>query len=175
MPDTTIFQTLEELVSSRSDILLPCLVKPSQSHLYVAQFGVKMHMAENWEQLQRYFIQANEVGLDVMIQEYIPGLDDTVYNYNAFVVDGEPLLEFTAAHVRNAPPMFGSPRVALSEHCPELIEDGRKLMRILNFTGFACNEFKRDQRDGRFKLMEVNGRHNLSTLLSIKCGIKIVI
>jgi predicted ATP-grasp superfamily ATP-dependent carboligase len=41
----------------------------------------------------------------------------------------------------------------------------------LGFSGYACTEFKRDPRDGVYKLMEVNGRHNLSTLLAVRCGI----
>jgi predicted ATP-grasp superfamily ATP-dependent carboligase len=32
-------------------------------------------------------------------------------------------------------------------------------------------EFKKDARDGIYKLMEVNPRHNRSTLLAVRCGI----
>jgi predicted ATP-grasp superfamily ATP-dependent carboligase len=41
----------------------------------------------------------------------------------------------------------------------------------MGFYGYACTEFKQDPRDGVYKLMEVNGRHNLSTLLAVRCGI----
>jgi len=41
----------------------------------------------------------------------------------------------------------------------------------MRFSRYACTEFKRDARDGRLKLMEVNGRHNLSTALAVQCGI----
>jgi len=54
---------------------------------------------------------------------------------------------------------------------PELLETGRRVISALDYTGFACTEFKRDPRNGQFKLMEVNGRHNLSTLLAVGCGI----
>jgi D-aspartate ligase len=36
---------------------------------------------------------------------------------------------------------------------------------------YSCTEFKKDPRDGIYKLMEVNGRHNLSSLLSVECGL----
>jgi predicted ATP-grasp superfamily ATP-dependent carboligase len=75
-----------------------------------------------------------------------------------------------ALKVRNAPPTFGSPRVAMSGHAPEVIESGRKILQAMNFYGFACTEFKKDSRDGVYKLMEVNGRHNLSSLLAVRCG-----
>lgn len=171
IPRTLVVQTEEELSARRDELTLPCLVKPSQGHLYYARFGVKMHLAQTWEKLVHHFGQARQAGLEVMLQEYVPGGDDTVWNYNALVVEGRPVAEFTAVHIRNAPPMLGSPRVAQSQNCPELVKEGRRLMAALNFTGFACTEFKHDRRDDRFKLMEVNARHNLSTLLAVKCGI----
>jgi predicted ATP-grasp superfamily ATP-dependent carboligase len=41
----------------------------------------------------------------------------------------------------------------------------------MGFYGYSCTEFKQDPRDGVYKLMEVNGRHNLSTLLAVNCGL----
>jgi predicted ATP-grasp superfamily ATP-dependent carboligase len=41
----------------------------------------------------------------------------------------------------------------------------------MGFSGYSCIEFKRDPRDGTFKVLDVNGRHNLSTLLAVRCGI----
>ena len=29
---------------------------------------------------------------------------------------------------------------------------------------------KRDARDGRYKLLEINARHNMSSLLAVRCG-----
>jgi predicted ATP-grasp superfamily ATP-dependent carboligase len=45
------------------------------------------------------------------------------------------------------------------------------MLRALGFEGFACSEFKRDPRDGRYKIVDVNGRHNLSGLLAVRCGV----
>jgi predicted ATP-grasp superfamily ATP-dependent carboligase len=106
-----------------------------------------------------------------MLHEYIPGDDTQGVNYNSYFWNGEPLVEFTAEKVRLAPQGFGVPRVVISKDFPEVKEPGRKILKAMNFYGYSCTEFKRDIRDGTFKLMEVNGRHNLSTLLSVKCGI----
>jgi predicted ATP-grasp superfamily ATP-dependent carboligase len=61
--------------------------------------------------------------------------------------------------------------VARSELIPEVIEPGRAILRAMNFEGFSCTEFKRDERDGVWKLMEVNGRANLSGSLAVRCGV----
>jgi D-aspartate ligase len=106
-----------------------------------------------------------------MLQELIPGGDALGVNYNSYFWDGEPITEFTAEKVRNAPPQFGSPRVVVSKHIPEVLEPGRKILKAMGFYGFSCTEFKKDARDGVYKLMEVNGRHNRSGLLAVHCGI----
>ena len=45
------------------------------------------------------------------------------------------------------------------------------MLQELGFSGYSCTEFKRDSRDGLYKVLDVNGRHNLSTLLAVHCGI----
>src|SRR5262245_20492808 len=141
----------------------PCLVKPSRGDRFVARFGTKMFRVTNAAELLESYDRAVGAGCDVVLQEFIPGADEDGVNYNSYWVDGQPAVEFTAAKIRGGPPRLGSPRVLVSRRVPEVIEPGRAILRALGFSGYACTEFKRDARDGRFKLMEVNGRHNLST------------
>ena len=93
-------------------------------------------------------------------------------NYNAYAWDGRALAEFTARQLRKAPPALGSPRVAISERIPEVVGPGRTLPSgPWASTASARTEFKLDARDGTYKLLEVNGRHNLSGMLAPRCGI----
>jgi D-aspartate ligase len=105
------------------------------------------------------------------MQEFIPGDDTAGANYNSFFVRGEPRVEVTARKVRLSPPRTGFPRVVVSKHIPELLAPGRKMLEALGFDGFSCMEFKKDARNGVYVLMEINGRLNLSTPLSVKAGI----
>ncbi len=170
-PKTIIPTSLEDVVSYAKRIEFPVLVKPSQSHLFFDYFNRKMFPVENKEELISVYGQTVEAGLEVMLQEIIPGDDINVVNYNAYFWEGKPLVEFTAQHIRNAPPWWGSPRVVLSKEIPEVIEPGRKILQALGFSGYACTEFKKDERTGIYKLIEVNGRHNLSTSLAVRCGL----
>jgi D-aspartate ligase len=149
----------------------PCLVKPRESHSFQDAFQTKMFVARNSDEIMAGYERARQAELGILLQELIPGEDSLVVNYNSYVVEGHPLAEFTAEHVRNGPPAFGSPRVVLSKAIPEVIEPGRRLLRAMGFDGYACIEFKKDPRDGKFKLMDINGRHNLSTSLAVRCGI----
>ena len=169
-PRTVTPTSEREVRDAAAAIGFPLLLKPAESHLFYDRFKRKMVRAEAEAELLDAYRAADEAGLTVMVQELIPGDDRAVVNYNAYVCDGRARVEFTARQLRKAPPALGSPRVAIGERVPEVIQPGRKILAALGFEGFACTEFKQDSRDGIFKLMEVNGRHNLSGQLAIRSG-----
>lgn len=160
-----------EALEAGRDAGFPVLLKPSQSHVFQERFGRKLVVVRDGPELLARFGEARRAGVEVLVQEVIPGDDRAVVNYNAYAVDGRALVEFTARQLRKAPPGFGSPRAVRSERIDDVMGAGRTLLRALGVDGFACCEFKRDARDGRYKILDVNGRHNLSGLLAVRCGI----
>jgi predicted ATP-grasp superfamily ATP-dependent carboligase len=170
-PQTLVPASRDDVERYADTATFPCLVKPSRGHQFVPRFGAKMFLVETRQQLLDRYLQAADAGCEVLLQEFIPGPDESGVNYNSYWWDGAPLVEFTAAKVRGGPPFIGSPRVLQSRLIPEVLEPGRAILRAMGFFGYACTEFKRDPRDGQLKLMEVNGRHNLSTALAVRCGI----
>jgi D-aspartate ligase len=171
VPRTVVLGGQEDLKSCAAEIGFPLLLKPAESHMFYEHFKRKMFRAETFDELSNCYARAAEAGLKVMLQEIVPGSDSSVVNYNAYVWNGRALVEFTARQLRKGPPAFGSPRVAISERIPEVVEPGRKVLGAMGFHGFACTEFKLDDRDGKYKLLEVNGRHNLSGMLAVRCGV----
>ncbi len=170
-PKTLLPDSLEAVEEYSQEASYPCLVKPVESHVYFARFHTKMVKAYTPDDLIAAYRQAAGAGLSVVLQELIPGGDTLGVNYNSYFWEGQPLAEFTAQKVRSAPPELGSPCVARSERIPEVMEAGRAILKAMNFYGYSCTEFKLDPRDGVYKLMEVNGRHNLSTQLAVSCGL----
>ncbi len=170
-PHTMIPHSEADVEKYAQTVAYPCLVKPCESHVYFDHFHHKMVQAQNFNQMMKAYRDAANVGLEVMLQEFIQGDDADGVNYNAYYLDGEPLVEFTARKIRNAPPQLGSPCAAVSANEQEVIAAGRRILKAMGFYGFACTEFKRDIHDGVYKLMEVNGRHNLSGALAIYCGV----
>src|SRR5919112_5624981 len=149
----------------------PAVLKPELSHLYRELVGVKWTRVESPEEALRAYAVARSLSLEVVLQELIPGDEQCGAVYNSYFWNGEPLVEFTSRKIRNSPPETGSPSVVVSEWIPEVVELGRRLLRAAKFSGFSCSEFKRDPRDGEYKVMEVNARHNLSSLLATHCGL----
>ena len=170
-PKTLVPNSMLQAEAFAARATYPCLVKPCQSHLYVERFGRKLLKVADVPALLSACSEAFEAGLEVMLQEYIPGGDIDGVNYNSYSCDGEVKVEFTAEKVRMSPPEFGVPSVVVSKDVPEVLESGRRLLYALGYTGYACTEFRRDIRDGVYKLLEINPRHNRSLLLAVKCGI----
>ncbi len=108
-----------------------------------------------------------------MYQEIVPGGDDELFTVGSYLdARSRPLAVFTGHKLRQHPPRFGVCRMAVSKWDDELAEAGLRLLRELGFWGVSQVEFKRDPRDGRYCLMEVNARHWMWHSLSTVCGVE---
>ena len=58
-----------------------------------------------------------------------------------------------------------------SVYVPELVDLGTRLLKAIDYYGLSEVEFKRDVRDGEFKLLEMNARTWLWHSLAIRCGV----
>lgn len=170
-PRTWYVEDENDLDRIVDELSWPCLVKPHQSHLYVEHFKVKLCRVDHIEALRAALREAREAGLQVMVQEFIAGDDTQGINFNAYCIDGEIQSAFTAEKVRLSPPYFGIPRIVRSHATHEVNTAAARLLKALNYQGYACVEFKRNPDNGLYTLMEVNARFNRSILLSTKCGL----
>ena len=170
-PRNLVTDNKEEALEFAKEIGFPCLVKPSQSHIYVKVFGKKMAKVFNIESIQKELEQAVSQKLVVMIQEFVPGDDSTNYSYWGYRVDGNFYVEATAQKVRNDPPGTGSPRVQVTKNVPELIPIARKILNALDYQGYANVEFKKDEHKNEYKFMEINPRINRCMQQAIAGGI----
>jgi predicted ATP-grasp superfamily ATP-dependent carboligase len=150
---------------------MPALIKPSQGHLFARVFGTKMfQVGDRADAMKVYDLCAAE-GLEMMIQEIIKGPPQAGVNHIVLARGGDVLAEFTAQKIRNWPAEYGSPSAVRSKWVPEVVAATRALLKATRYDGVACAEYKRDETDGRYKLMEVNVRHNLSGALAPSCGV----
>ncbi len=171
VPQTFSPSSIGELRARSHEIGFPCLVKPRLSHLYSRAHGHKMAKVRDRAELQRAWTEARDAGLDVLVQEFIPGPDHNGANYNVYIADGEVWAECTAHKLRSKRPEIASPRLVRSRDIPEVTELGRRVAETVGVHGFVNMEFKRDSRTGIFHLIEINARHNMSAGLAVRCGI----
>jgi predicted ATP-grasp superfamily ATP-dependent carboligase len=110
--------------------------------------------------LARWDEAAALVGADaIVVQELIPGGGEAQYSYAAVCDRGKPVAELVARRRRQYPVEFGYTSTFVETvDCPPVEDAGRHLLGSLDYTGIAEVEFKHDQRDGRYKLLDVNTR-----------------
>ncbi len=103
-----------------------------------------------------------------VIQEYIPG---DGYGYSALFNHGSPRAVFMHRRIREYPSTGGASTAAESIRDPVLEELGTRILKALNWNGVAMVEFKKDSRDGLYKLMEINPKFWGSLDLAIASGV----
>ena len=106
--------------------------------------------------------------ISIILQEKILGGEENLYTCGCYMNPaGEAKAVFTGRKLRQYPRYFGTCTVGESVACPEIIEPSLALLRKMDFYGISQVEYKKDERDGIFRLIEINGRfwkwHSLAT------------
>jgi predicted ATP-grasp superfamily ATP-dependent carboligase len=152
----------------------PALVKPYYGHLWRQKFGGehKGFKVESPDRLRAVFDDVLAAGVPAMVQSIVPGPNTNHYKLSAYVGrDGTPLALFGLQKVRQYPPEFGVGCLVQSAEVPEVTELGLRFLTGIGYRGIGSVEFKRDDRDGRLKLIELNCRLWQQNSLATACGI----
>jgi predicted ATP-grasp superfamily ATP-dependent carboligase len=148
----------------------PVLVKPSDPAPFQREFRCHAFRCESRAELDAALERA--APYDPLVQEFIPGGDDELYSLGSYLSpSGEALGLFCGRKLRQTPPGVGTCRVGESVWVDEVVEQGLRYLRGLGLYGISQVEFKRDPRDGTFKLMEVNPRLWQWHGLAAACGV----
>jgi predicted ATP-grasp superfamily ATP-dependent carboligase len=111
-------------------------------------------------------------GLEMIATEIVPGPDRFCSYYSYIDERGEPLFHYTKEKLRQFPTRFGLGTYHRSSWDPEVAEAGLDFFRGIGLRGLGCVEFKRDERDGRLKLIECNHRFTAADALQRACGMQ---
>ena len=108
----------------------------------------------------------------VMIQELIPGGGEKQFSFAALCKEGRCLASVTARRTRQYPVDFGHSSCFVETLDPQPFEEpARRLLAAMRYTGLAEVEFKYDEGDRRFKLLEVNPRAWTWHALCLRAGV----
>lgn len=148
----------------------PWVLKPKHSLVIeanqVIQGGVRY--ASNIAELNKMAKEMILRGQDPIIQEYIPGGG---YGFFALYNKGCMNACFEHHRLRESSYFGGAASYRESIYNPKLEEEGLKIPERLKWNGPLMVEFRRDERDGKFKLMEINPRFWGSLNLAICSGV----
>jgi D-aspartate ligase len=148
-------------------IKFPCIVKPTDSPTFVAKFRRKLFKVYNRQELDEALQKAKDANLEVIVQRIIPGFDDHMYTFDAYLNQDSKVTHWvTCQKYRQYPINFGASVYTGQKYVPELYEIGGKFLETIGWKGFAEIEFKKDAETGKFYLIEINVRiTNLNNLL----------
>lgn len=158
-PRTFNPHTVQELAPLHSR--LPLAIKPAVKENFFYTTGAKAWRADTPEQLHRLFTEARRRirPEEILIQEIIPGDGNEQFSYCAFYLSGHAHSTLVARRGRQHPREFGRAATYVESVDLPLIEAlSHRFLKKINYYGLVEIEYKRDPRDGLYKLLDVNAR-----------------
>jgi len=168
--------TYDEALAVRDLLRYPAFIKPYWGHEWRAYFGGqhKGFKVRSPEEFIDRFQEVLKSGHSALVQSYVTSADDNLFSVSVYVSRaGEVLAAFPRRQVRQYPPNSGTVTLAISERNPELIASATRFCRSIGYRGIAGLEYKRDQADNHYKLLDFNPRLMLSDGLTAYCGINL--
>ena len=156
VPRTVRLQGLQDL-DKVAVLKFPCVLKPSgKSYEYGARFK-KAYKVGSVHEVEALYREIYPVLADMVVQEWIEGRDSEIYFCLQYIGrDSELVGSFAGRKIRSWPPRIGGTAscTAAWEHAAELAEITSTFFRQVGFSGMGSMEYKRDERDGRFYMVE---------------------
>ncbi|HLH30474.1 MAG TPA: carboxylate--amine ligase, partial [Terriglobia bacterium] len=158
--ETLFPQSKDELVAFCRQVRFPVLLKASDNAVISRRSGRKMAIvhSEN-ELLETYDAMEEPSNPSLMLQEYIPGKDDSVWMFNGyFDQHSNCLFGLTGRKIHQTPVYTGMTALGVCLSNPIVEAQTKKLVSALGYKGILDIGFRYDARDGQYKLLDVNPR-----------------
>jgi D-aspartate ligase len=176
-PRTLRANSMAELSSLDEADFRDMFLKPIDSQEFSRRNNVKAFRLEGKQhalEIMEQVTQAGGSGFPILLQEYIPGPPTKYFLVDGFVDRNRQIRAFIARRrLTQYPPYFGNS--SRSETIPldevrSAVESVKKLWAAVNYRGIFDAEFKYDDRDGQFKILEVNARPWWFVEFATRCG-----
>lgn len=174
-PKTVQLQSEEDLIPVLESPEGDWFIKPADSLSFRTHYQVKAFRVHTLDEALGKFRDFQKEGFAVLLQEYVPGSASCHYFVDGFV-DREGNVKGLLARrrIRMHPIDFGDSSFMTTvppEEVSDAIDSIKRLLGGLGYRGIFSVEFKRDPRDGQFKLIEVNTRPWSYVEFATSCGV----
>jgi len=176
-PRTTLLRDIRMLDSVPDEAMATSFLKPANSGRFSAIYHVKAMRPQNRAQAQTLVSEAAGRGLELMLQEFVPG-PPTLHCFLDGFMDRKGRVSGMLARrrLRMFPTDFGNSTFTESIPLEEIRPADESLRRLLSgigYRGVFSAEFKYDARDGLFKILEVNARPWWYVSFTADCGVDV--
>jgi predicted ATP-grasp superfamily ATP-dependent carboligase len=181
VPRTRLIGSGADVETFCAEAVFPCILKPIHFREWQRLptshplYYLKLLQADSPDDLRAKYALAAQVSPEVIVQEVIAGPDTNKLVYlSCYSQSGERLGHCLFRQMRTYPPHFGSASVVepvLDDDATDRLCDG--FLRSLGYAGICELELKRDDRDGRVKLIEANPRYSVTSDAAVYAGVDI--
>ena len=156
----------------------PVAAKASNSIEYVdLDFPGKKkgYKAENMGELKQILTAIYNAGYtgNMIIQDFIPGDDSTMYVLNSYSTKDGKVIMMCLGHCVSedyTPAGIGNYNAIVQEANQEIYDRYKKFLEDINYVGFSNFDMKYDERDGKYKVFEINIRQGRSSYFTTASG-----
>jgi D-aspartate ligase len=152
---------------SRADVLdflpratFPIMLKAIDGSRLWGAAGQKMFIVPSEaELLDKYDKLEDPSNPNLMLQEYIPGGDDTGWIFNGYFNNqSEPFLALTGKKIRQYPISRGSTSLGICLRNETVERATIDFMKEIDYKGILDIDYRFDARDGVYKVLDINPR-----------------
>jgi predicted ATP-grasp superfamily ATP-dependent carboligase len=176
-PLTLVLQNSQQLLQLSGVSFEQLFLKPEDSTSFMHRYGVKGVRVRTLADARTQFERVHADQQPVVVQEYVPGPASNHYLIDGFAAAGGDIRAlFARRRLRMHPADFGDSSCMVSVSLGEVeaaVATLRRILSAIGYRGIFSAEFKRDSRDGQFKILEVNARVWIYVEFAGRCGVDV--
>ena len=159
-PETLFPQSREEIQAFAETGRFPVMLKGIDGTRLYRRTGQKMMIVRSQSELLKRYDEMDDAGNpNLMLQEYIPGEDDTIWIFNGYFNEkSECLAAYTGRKIRQYPVHKGVTSLGECAENPLVKEKTVEFLRAFGYRGIVDLGYRYDHRDGSYKILDINPR-----------------
>ncbi|MFI5251233.1 MAG: hypothetical protein ACHQQQ_02275 [Bacteroidota bacterium] len=153
-------QNRDEVVTYAQHAMFPVMLKGIDGNKLEGRTGKKMVKVKNEQELLgQYDLLEDPSDPNLMLQEYIPGGEDSVWMFDGYFNEqSECLAAFSGKKIRQNPVYTGMTSLGICLPNTTVEETTKKFMKAIGYRGILDLGYRYDARDGQYKVLDINPR-----------------
>jgi len=171
-PETHYPESEHDVREIKNKLEYPVFIKPYCSHIWRETFMNKGFKVSTASELVHRYRAIFGAKLQAMIQSIVTGPDSNIVEvYGYLSRDHKPLAVLVCRKLRQYPNHFGVSTCSESIHDEDATKTALEFYQGIKYQGIGHIELKKDDRDGKYKLLELNARTPPHNTLPTRAGI----
>ncbi|RLL89240.1 hypothetical protein CN13_06520 [Petrotoga sp. HKA.pet.4.5] len=164
VPQTYGIKRFDDLEKIKKELIYPLILKPTaRMEINRKSCDTRIYNLNRIIEIKNFedFFKYKDLikNYEFIIQQKIEGLSNNMYTVGIYADKKSKVrAAFCGRKVRGYPVEYGDCIAGESYWVDELVEQSKKLVKILGYTGIAEIEYKYNQVDGKYYLIEMNPR-----------------